>query len=101
MAVTNSPAGTLAARALSAAMVSAMGATAHRVHTLDELSTVLRNTKGKPGVHVVVIDVALHHWSEGGSFWEVGVPEVSDRPAVDAARAELDAGKANQRMIWH
>lgn len=84
-----------------AAMVTAMGATAHRVHSLDELSNVLRANKGKPGVHVVVIDVALHHWSEGGSFWEVGVPEVSHRPTVDAARERLLDGKKNQRQIWN
>lgn len=83
-----------------AAMVRGMGANAHRVHSLDELSAVLRSTKGTPGVHVIVIDVALHRWSEGGSFWEVGVPEVSHRPAVDAARERLLAGKKNQRQIW-
>ena len=52
-------------------------------------------------MHVYVIDVALHKWSEGGSFWEVGVPEISHRPSVDAARTDLIAGKAKQRMIWN
>ena len=37
-------------------------------------------------------------WTEGGAFWEVGVPEVSDRAEVRAARAALDAGKADQRV---
>ena len=52
-----------------AAMASAMGAQAHRVRGLVELDGVLRATKGLPGVHVIVIDVATHQWSEGGSFW--------------------------------
>ncbi len=83
------------------AMAAAMGANAHRVSGLAELDSELRANKAKPGVHVYVIDVALHKWSEGGSFWEVGVPEVSHRPSVDAARADVIAGKANQRMIWN
>ncbi len=83
-----------------AAMATAMGADAHRVHGLDELEAALRSTKGSPGVHVMVIDVAVHAWSEGGSFWEVGVPEASHRPAVDKARQELREGKTWQRSAW-
>jgi 3D-(3,5/4)-trihydroxycyclohexane-1,2-dione acylhydrolase (decyclizing) len=83
------------------AIAAGMGAQAHRINSLAELDEQLRAHKGTPGVHVYVIDVALHKWSEGDSFWEVGVPEVSHRPAVDQARAELLAGKATQRMIWN
>ena len=39
-------------------------------------------------------------WSEGGAFWEVGVPEVSAREAVLAARARIDEGKRDQRQGW-
>ena len=84
-----------------AAMVTAMGATAHRVKSLDEMRNVLLQTKDSDGVHVVVIDVALHKWSEGGSFWEVGVPEVSHRQSVNEAREKLLAGKQHQRQIWN
>ena len=38
-----------------------------------------------------------HAWTEGGAWWEVGVPEVSDRPSIRAARAALDEAKADQR----
>lgn len=81
-------------------MAAAMGADAHRVTGLVDLDAVLRATKGAAGVHVIVIDVAKHQWSEGGSFWEVGVPEVSHRPQVDAARQALHEGKAHQRSAW-
>jgi 3D-(3,5/4)-trihydroxycyclohexane-1,2-dione acylhydrolase (decyclizing) len=37
-------------------------------------------------------------WSEGGAFWEVGVPEVSSRSEVLQARQRMDAGKAHQRV---
>ena len=83
-----------------AAMAAAMGANAEHVDGLDGLRAFLTRNKGTHGVHVAVVDIALHVWSEGGSFWEVGVPEVSHRPGVDVARAELIAGKTNQRMIW-
>lgn len=84
-----------------AAIATGMGAITHRVNDLKDFENEIRANKGKPGVHVYVIDVALHKWSEGGSFWEVGVPEVSHRPSVDKAREELIAGKANQRMLWN
>ena len=80
-----------------AAMVRAMGANAVEVADLHELRTALAAVRGRPGVHVLVTPVAQHHWSEGGSFWEVGVPEVSTRPAVDEARARVIEGKRRQR----
>jgi 3D-(3,5/4)-trihydroxycyclohexane-1,2-dione acylhydrolase (decyclizing) len=83
------------------AIARGMGADAHGVTGLDELEAVLRVCKGTPGVHVIVLEVAKHRWSEGGSFWEVGVPQVSHRPEVDQARVELVEGKSRQRMAWH
>lgn len=83
-----------------AAIATGMGAQAHRVSTLEQLDATLRRIKGVRGTHVVVIEVAKHRWSEGSSFWEVGVPEVTHRPAVDEARRELLAGKSQQRQLW-
>ncbi len=82
------------------AIAAGMGADAHRVTGLAELEAVLARTHGTPGVHVIVTDVAQHRWSEGGSFWEVGVPEVSHRSEVDQAHRELVEGKAHQRSFW-
>ena len=42
---------------------------------------------------VIVIDTDPHAWTEGGAWWEVGVPEVSERPAIREARAALDEAK--------
>jgi 3D-(3,5/4)-trihydroxycyclohexane-1,2-dione acylhydrolase (decyclizing) len=33
----------------------------------------------------------------GGAWWDVAVPEVSDRPQVRAARAAYDAAVKDQR----
>ncbi|MEY3406987.1 MAG: hypothetical protein RL038_48, partial [Actinomycetota bacterium] len=45
-----------------AAIAAGMGAQAHRVHNLSEFAESLKSNKGKPGVHVFVIDVAKHKW---------------------------------------
>ena len=79
------------------AIARGMGARAVRVDDLAALRTALAAAQGQPGVHVIVTPVADHHWSEGGSFWEVGVPEVTTRPQVDEARARVREGKRRQR----
>ena len=81
------------------AMASAMGAQACSVGDLTELESVLKVRHGVAGVHVIVTKVAQHQWSEGSSFWEVAVPQVTTRPQVDEARAAIAAGKALQRPI--
>ena len=83
-----------------AAHAAAMGCAAETVDTIAELDEALRRAKDADGTAVVVIRTQPHAWSEGGAFWEVGVPEVSDRPAVRDARARLDEGKATQRVGW-
>jgi 3D-(3,5/4)-trihydroxycyclohexane-1,2-dione acylhydrolase (decyclizing) len=83
-----------------AAIANAMGADGRRVTGLAQLEDVLRATHGVPGVHVITLDVALHQWSEGGSFWQTGVPEISDRPTVDEARERLVEGLSHQRAQW-
>ena len=83
-----------------AAIANAMGANGIRVAGLAELEAALRQTHGVPGVHVIVVEVALHEWSEGGSFWQVGVPDVSSRATVDEARARLTSGLTHQRAQW-
>ena len=46
------------------------------------------------------MNVRAYDWTEGGAFWEVGVPEVSRPAAVQAARAAMDEGKTAQRRGW-
>jgi 3D-(3,5/4)-trihydroxycyclohexane-1,2-dione acylhydrolase (decyclizing) len=36
--------------------------------------------------------------AEGGCWWEVGIPEVSARPEVQAAHAGLVSAKNDQRV---
>ena len=49
-------------------------------------------------VVVIVMETAPATWTEGGAFWEVGVPEVSSKAEVKAALAKVHEAKKNQRI---
>ena len=76
----------------------AMGAISETVSTIDELEAAYGRAKAADRTYVISMVVDAYSWTEGGSFWEVGVPEVSELDTVTAARAEVDAGKQEQRQ---
>jgi 3D-(3,5/4)-trihydroxycyclohexane-1,2-dione acylhydrolase (decyclizing) len=47
-------------------------------------------------VAVVVIRTHPSSWTDAGAWWEVGVPEYSEYPAVTDARQSLDKAKSDQ-----
>jgi 3D-(3,5/4)-trihydroxycyclohexane-1,2-dione acylhydrolase (decyclizing) len=48
---------------------------------------------------VIVIDTTHERiTAEGGCWWQVGVPEVSQRPEVLAAHDRWQEAQANQRL---
>jgi 3D-(3,5/4)-trihydroxycyclohexane-1,2-dione acylhydrolase (decyclizing) len=75
-----------------------MGAIAERVSTIEELRSAFGRAKASDRSYAIVVDVHPYEWTEGGAWWEVGVPEVSDRDQVLVARAELDAERKHQRV---
>jgi 3D-(3,5/4)-trihydroxycyclohexane-1,2-dione acylhydrolase (decyclizing) len=75
-----------------------MGAYAETVHSIGELEQAFRRAKNADRTSVIVIKVQSHEWTPGDAWWEVGVPEVSTRKEVRAARAEFEKGKAKQRV---
>jgi 3D-(3,5/4)-trihydroxycyclohexane-1,2-dione acylhydrolase (decyclizing) len=75
-----------------------MGAIAERVDGIDDLRAAFDRAKAADRTYVIVIPVDQYTWTEGGAWWEVGVPEVSERPAVRAARADWEASKQRQRV---
>lgn len=78
-----------------------MGAIAEKVTNIEEFRAAFRRAKAADRSYVIVINTHPYEWTEGGSWWEVGVPEVSDRDQVLIARAEWDAERKNQRVgIW-
>jgi 3D-(3,5/4)-trihydroxycyclohexane-1,2-dione acylhydrolase (decyclizing) len=76
----------------------AMGAIAEKVETLEEFREAFRRAKAADRSTVIVIEVAQYDWTDGGAWWEVGVPEVSERTEVRLARGEHEAEKKHQRI---
>ena len=82
-----------------AAHAASMGCEAETVSSIAELETAIERARASDRTYVIVLRTHPHRWTEGGSFWEVGVPEVSARPSVRAAREAMEAGRAGQR-VW-
>jgi 3D-(3,5/4)-trihydroxycyclohexane-1,2-dione acylhydrolase (decyclizing) len=80
-----------------AAHAAAMGALAENVKTIPELEAALGRARAADRTYVVCVETdPAHTTAEGGWWWEVAVPEVSERTAVRAARAEYERGKRKQ-----
>jgi 3D-(3,5/4)-trihydroxycyclohexane-1,2-dione acylhydrolase (decyclizing) len=88
------------ARVDFAAHAAALGCQSEKVQTIDELAGALARARAADRTTVIVIDVDPYAWTEGGCFWEVGVPEVSKLPTVVEARATMEKGKQSQRQGW-
>jgi 3D-(3,5/4)-trihydroxycyclohexane-1,2-dione acylhydrolase (decyclizing) len=80
------------------ANAASMGCGAVRAETTDELARALAAAREGSKTTVIVCatraDGAL---PPSGVFWDLGVPEVSDSPEVDARTAEHQARRAAQR----
>ena len=83
-----------------AAHAAAMGCEAETVTSIAELEAAFQRARAADRTYVIALNTHAYRWTEGGSFWEVGVPEVSASADVQAARAEMDSGKAAQRVGW-
>ncbi len=75
-----------------------MGAVSVKVGSIAELEEALANRHDQTVPYVVVIDTDPYPSTEhGGTWWEVGVPEVSDRAEVRAAHEKAVTNKKLQR----
>ncbi len=79
------------------AHAASLGAYATRASSIPELEAAIEQARGHDRTSVVVVDVRESDWTEGGLFWQVGVPEVSELAGVREARAAHEAGVATQR----
>jgi 3D-(3,5/4)-trihydroxycyclohexane-1,2-dione acylhydrolase (decyclizing) len=77
---------------------SSMGAIAERVERVEDLPAAYARAKAADRTYVIVIDVSEYEWVGGGTWWDVGVPEVSTRDDVLVARGEWEAGSKHQRI---
>ena len=75
-----------------------MGATSVKVRTVAELEAALAKRAEFSGPYVIVIDTDPYPSTEhGGTWWDVGVPEVSTRAEVNTAYAGYVENKKTQR----
>ncbi|HUO46900.1 MAG TPA: thiamine pyrophosphate-dependent enzyme, partial [Acidimicrobiia bacterium] len=80
-----------------AAHAAAMGAITEQVANLEELETAYIRATRADRTSVIVIRTDPYTWTAGDAWWDVGVPEVSDRKQVLVARAEHEAERKLQR----
>ena len=77
-----------------------LGALSERVATLGELSAALARAREADRSYVIVIDTNPSKTTEaGGWWWDVTVPEVSERPEVNAARRAYEGGVRRKRDL--
>jgi 3D-(3,5/4)-trihydroxycyclohexane-1,2-dione acylhydrolase (decyclizing) len=83
-----------------AAHAASMGATSVKVSSISELEEALAKRGDIKGPYVIVIDTDPYPSTpHGGSWWEVGVPEVSVRSEVNDAWESYLQGKATQKTV--
>ncbi|MFZ8996911.1 MAG: 3D-(3,5/4)-trihydroxycyclohexane-1,2-dione acylhydrolase (decyclizing) [Ilumatobacteraceae bacterium] len=82
-----------------AAHARSMGCEAESVSTIAELEAAFERARASERTYVIAMKTSDHDWTEGGTFWEVGVPEVSNRAAVRDAKSAMDQGKQTQRLV--
>ena len=76
-----------------------LGCLAEHPRSMAELEQALARARAAERTTVIVIDTDPNQTTEdGGAWWEVGVPEVSEREAVRAARAAYEEAKKTQRV---
>ena len=78
---------------------ASMGAIATKAASIAELESALAQAKSNTRTTVVVIDTdPLISTGAGGAWWDVAVPEVSERAEVRTARANYDKKRKGQRV---
>jgi 3D-(3,5/4)-trihydroxycyclohexane-1,2-dione acylhydrolase (decyclizing) len=75
-----------------------MGALARKVESLNELPASIAWAKANDRTTVLSIATDAFVWTAGDAWWDVGVPETSQRAEVRAAREDHAKGRERQRV---
>jgi 3D-(3,5/4)-trihydroxycyclohexane-1,2-dione acylhydrolase (decyclizing) len=76
-----------------------LGALAESAKSIADLEAALERAKAADRTAVIVIETdPATPFAEGGTWWDVPVPEVSTRPAVREARERYEAARRRQRL---
>jgi 3D-(3,5/4)-trihydroxycyclohexane-1,2-dione acylhydrolase (decyclizing) len=76
-----------------------LGARSEKVAGVAELEAAIGRAKAADRTTVIVVETDPQQWTPGDAWWEVGVPEVSEREGVQAARAEWERNRRRQRLV--
>jgi len=76
-----------------------MGAEVYDVDTVAELKDAFAKAREATRTVVISTRVQSHDWTGGDSWWDVGVPEVSPRKEVQAAKAEHEQNRKAQQRV--
>jgi 3D-(3,5/4)-trihydroxycyclohexane-1,2-dione acylhydrolase (decyclizing) len=75
-----------------------MGAHSESVADLAAFEAAFARAKKSDRTYVIDVKVDPYAWTEGNhAWWEVGMPEVSNRPEVLTAGTDWDLGRSRQR----
>ena len=81
------------------AHAASLGAMAEKAASLAELEAALRRARAAPRTCVIVIETDPRvSTTAGGHWWDVAVPEVSERAEVRRARADYERALKGQRL---
>jgi 3D-(3,5/4)-trihydroxycyclohexane-1,2-dione acylhydrolase (decyclizing) len=81
-----------------AAHAASLGALSENVKTIPELEAALARARAADRTYVIAIPTDPNRTTaEGGWWWEVAVPEVSERAEVRRAREQYEKDKKEQR----
>jgi len=76
---------------------ASLGAKSERIKGAADMAAAMARAKASDVTYVIVVDTDPHQWSSVDSWWEVGIPHVSDREEVNQAREKWDKGRLKQR----
>jgi 3D-(3,5/4)-trihydroxycyclohexane-1,2-dione acylhydrolase (decyclizing) len=74
-----------------------MGALAENVTSISELEAAFLRARQAERTYVIAIRTHSYQWMEGGSWWDVGMPAVTTRSEIEAARVEQERQRPHQR----
>ena len=75
-----------------------MGALGEQVESISELEAAFKRAKAASRTYLISIKVQQHQWTPGDAWWDVGVPEVSQRKEVRLAHADHSESQKKQRI---
>ncbi len=74
-----------------------MGAEAETVTSIADFEKAFQRARKSERTYVIAIRTHPYQWMKGGSWWEVGMPQVTQRESIAAARSTQEAGRKYQR----